>query len=194
MSLSSLQNALSRELAKKGKVDSAELQSHFAELMLDPGLVNPKIPFEISDELRRCIAENDVVGRVYETIDRILSLKATPQEMWEEMRVIQELFADESAAFRHSKVTDGTTLKACFRVLFYMRAQGMLPDIEGFLRETEDVFAESGSRVANHNEFLFLAADLFTDLLMYGRGESAKELKNMLGIRDSIFVLRAVAE
>lgn len=194
MSLSKLQDALSRELAKKNKVDCSELQSHFAELMLDPGIVDPKIPFELSDALRGCLVENVVVNRVYEIIDRILTLQSRPEDMWGEMLSFQELFADESAAFRHSKVADGTTLRACFRILSYMRVQGMVPDLEGFLRETEEAFAENAGRVGEHNEFLFLAADLFTDLLLYGRGESARELKSMLGVRDSMFVLRAVAE
>ena len=66
-----------------------------------------------------------------------------------------------------ARVADGTTLNACFRVLTYLKAQDVIADVEGFLRNTEDAFRESGGKVASHNEFVFLAADLYTDLLVF---------------------------
>lgn len=47
-----------------------------------------------------------------------------------------------------------------------MRVQGMIPDVRAFFQDIEDRFHESGIRTYAHNEYLLLAADLYTDLLM----------------------------
>lgn len=52
-------------------------------------------------------------------------------------------------------------------MLTYLKAQGVIADVEGFLRNTEEAFRETGGKVASHNEFVFLAADLYTDLLVF---------------------------
>ena len=49
----------------------------------------------------------------------------------------------------------------------YLKTQGVIADVEGFLRNTEETFRETGGKVASHNEFVFLAADLYTDLLVF---------------------------
>lgn len=190
MSVHSLQEALSSHLEQKNPVASAELQMHFAELILEPTFSDPKIPFELSDALRHCLMENDAINRVYETINRILTLENTPDGMWKEMKSLKREYSDKSPSFRLSKVSDGSTLRACFRVLSYMKAQGIIMDVATFLRETEEQF--SLGSVGSHNEFLFLAADLYTDLITYRGGKD--ELVEMLGIPKSNYVLRAVPE
>lgn len=167
MSLKSFQNSLLTHMEGKKPVSVEALQSHFADLVLNPGHSDPKIPFELSDELRRCMAENEAINRVYETIDRILSLQSTPEGMWKEMKKIKKEYSNSGGSFRLAKVSDGTTLNASFRVLSYLRMQGVIADVEGFLRNTENAFHETGGKVASHNEFVFLAADLYTDLLVF---------------------------
>ena len=134
--------------------------------MLDPCSVNPDIPFELSDSLRRCISDNDVVNRVYETVERVLTLKNTPESIWEELKDLSAIYAEKGKRFRVSKVRDGSTLRDCYRVVTYMRVQGMIPDVRAFFQDIEDRFHESGIRAYAHNEYLLLAADLYTDLLM----------------------------
>ncbi|MDQ1343474.1 MAG: hypothetical protein QG650_193, partial [Patescibacteria group bacterium] len=116
MSLKRLQDALSDHLAQKQHLDSPYLQAHFAELILEPTFSDPKVPFELSDALRRCILANDAINRVYETIDLILTLENTPDGIWKELRSFSVEYSDRSAPFRMSKVRDGTTLRACFRI------------------------------------------------------------------------------
>lgn len=132
--------------------------------MLDPSAVNPAIPFELSDSLRLCIADNDVVNRVYETVDRVLSLKNTPEAIWEELKDLSSIYAEKGRRFRISKIRDGSTLRDCYRVVTYMRVQGMIPDVATFFRDVEERYAESGIRAYAHNEYLLLAADLYSDL------------------------------
>lgn len=134
--------------------------------MLDPSAVDPAIAFELSDSLRRCIADNDVVNRVYETVDRVLSLKNTPEAIWEELKDLSSIYAEKGRRFRISKIRDGSTLRDCYRVVTYMRVQGMIPDVAAFFRDVEERYAESGIRAYAHNEYLLLAADLYSDLFM----------------------------
>lgn len=167
MSLKTLQNSLLTHMEGKKPVSVESLQSHFADLVLNPAHTDPKIPFELSDELRRCMMENEAINRVYETIDRILSLESTPEGIWKEMKKLKTTYSNVSGPFRLSKVSDGSTLNACFRVVTYLKVQGVIPDVEGFLRNTEEAFRATGGKVESHNEFVFLAADLYTDLLVF---------------------------
>lgn len=167
MSLKSLQNTLLSHMEGRKPVSVASLQSHFADLVLNPAHTDPNVPFELSDELRRCMMENEAINRVYETIDRILSLQNTPEGIWKEMRKLKKTYADSGGSFRLARVADGTTLNACFRVVTYLKAQGVIADVEGFLRNTEEAFRKTGGKVESHNEFVFLAADLYTDLLVF---------------------------
>lgn len=167
MSLKSLQDTLLSHVDGKKPVSVESLQSHFADLVLNPAHTDPKIPFELSDALRGCMVENEAINRVYETIDRVLSLQNTPEGIWKEMRQLKKTYANSGGTFRLAKVADGTTLNACFRVVTYLRAQGVIADVEGFLRNTEEAFRDTGGKVGSHNEFVFLAADLYTDLLVF---------------------------
>lgn len=192
MALNELQAALSPRSDGKMNISVADLQDHFAELVLEPSLVDPKIPFEVSDALRKCLANGEAVNRVYETIDLVLSLEVTPEGMWNELKRYRQDYSDASPAFRHSKVSDGSTYRACYRSIAYMRSQGVLSDVGGFLSETEEAFTKNGFRVSSNNEYLFLIADLYTDLLVYGG--NPEKLKETFGIRKSNYVLRAVEE
>lgn len=106
MSLESLGRTLEAHLQQKKPVSSQTLQDHFANLMLEPSGIDPKVPSELSDALRACILENDPVNRVYETIDRILSLKNTPEGIWEELQSVAEEYSEQSVPHRLSKVSD----------------------------------------------------------------------------------------
>ena len=94
MSLKSLQDTLSSHMEGKQPVSATSLQSHFADLVLNPAHTDPKIPFELSDALRRCMVENEAINRVYETIDRILSLQNTPEGIWKEMKKLKKTYAN----------------------------------------------------------------------------------------------------
>lgn len=94
MSLKSLQNSLLSHVEGRKPVSVESLQSHFADLVLNPAHTDPMIPFELSDELRRCMMENEAINRVYETIDRILSLQNTPEGIWKEMKKLKKEYAN----------------------------------------------------------------------------------------------------
>ncbi len=143
MSLKSLQSTLLSHMDGKKPVSAASLKGHFADLILNPAHTDPNVPFELSDELRRCVVENDAINRVYETIDRILSLQNTPDGIWTELKALKRTYANRGGSFRLGKVVDGTTLDACFRVVTYLKAQGVIADVEGFLRNTERAFRET---------------------------------------------------
>lgn len=106
MSLKSLQNSLLTHVEGKKPVSVEALQSHFADLVLNPAHSDPKIPFELSDELRRCMVENEAINRVYDTIDRILSLQNTPEGIWKEMKKLKKEYSNSGGSFRLAKVTD----------------------------------------------------------------------------------------
>lgn len=192
MSIESLGRTLEAHLQQKKPVSSEMLQDHFANLMLEPSGIDPKVPSELSDALRACILENDPVNRVYETIDRILSLKSDPAGIWEEVRAVTEEYSDRSLPYRLSKVSNGTTLKTCFRIVSYLKMQGFVSNVGEFLAQIEEAFSQSGGKIEHHNQLAFLAADLYTDLLVFGG--YAEDLKEMFGIRSSKYVVRAVGE
>ncbi|MFB0965354.1 MAG: hypothetical protein QMC36_06825 [Patescibacteria group bacterium] len=81
-------------MSAKKPVSVESLQSHFADLVLNPTHSDPKIPFELSDALRTCMSENEAINRVYETIDRILSLQNTPEGIWKELKKLSRTYSD----------------------------------------------------------------------------------------------------
>lgn len=187
MPLKSLESVLSDHLKRPSPVSVEAVQDHFANLILSPTEVDPNIPFEVSDALRECLVENDPINRVYEAIDRILSLQSRPEAVWKELSELSESYSDRSLAFRTAKMEDGTTLRSCYRVVSYLRSQGVIGNLKQFLLETEIAFSENGGRVESHNEYEFLARDLYTDLLVFGQAE---RLREMLGVPSSRFVVR----
>lgn len=106
MSIESLGRTLEAHLKGRNPRSSRAIQNHFADLMLEPSGIDPEVPSELSDALRACILENDPVNRVYETIDRILSLKNTPEGIWEELQSVAEEYLERSVPHRLSKVSD----------------------------------------------------------------------------------------
>lgn len=93
MSLKTLQNVLLSHMDGGKPVSAEELQSHFADLVLNPAHTDPKVPFELSDALRGCMVENEAINRVYETIDRILSLQNTPDGIWRELKKLKRTYS-----------------------------------------------------------------------------------------------------
>lgn len=74
----------------------------------------------------------------------------------------------------------------------YLKMQGMVSDVGEFLAGIEEAFRESDGKLSCPNQLAFLAADLYTDLLVFGG--YAEDLKEMFGIRSSKYVVRAVGE
>ncbi len=177
MSIGRLSGFLASHVGKRGNPSVSQLRNHFAELVLEPASQDSRIPFEWSDALRACILENDPINRVYDAIDRILSLESTPEGIRDELRRTTDEYRNVPMPSRRKKISDGTTSRACFRVVSYLLAMRLIDDAERFFRTTEDDFlSRKPDALWAENEFVALAKDLYTDLVILGGAEELREM------------------